>query len=546
MIESLGFWTGLLAIVVLVSFVAERVRMPSPLLLVLIGVALSLVPNAPSVSLHPELVLQVVLPLLIYTSAVAIPWREFRANLRPILFLSIGLVIFTTFTVGWLAQFMVPEMAFATALVLGAVISPTDDVAAAAVVRKLPIPHRILHILEGESLLNDATALTLFPFALMGVISGSLSAWQVPTLLTATIIGGTAYGLLIGWISLKIRQKLRDTSLEITVSLITPFAAYLLPEHFGVTGIPAVAAAGLLVSAQSASRIPAATRLQVHALWRLVSFWLNGLLFLLLGLQLKGLLDALAGDALVDAIQLGLMFSLLVILLRFAWMFSVPYVTRLLLPAWYVHEPVPPRRQLFLLGYTGMRGAISMAAALAIPLTLPSGEAFPQRELIVFITYCVILVTLVGQGLLLPVLIKPLGIRADWIHERESEGRMILNARAELVRAGIAHLDALQRSGMPATLIEPLRQARYHYLKQLGHHLGGHADERLERVAVQDLEIHHEVLAAERQALLKMRHEGRISDSVLMQAERDLDLQEARLQEHALPFGEPEKGEGMP
>lgn len=534
MIAAVAVWTGLLIVIVAVTSLGQRFRVPVPLLLVLTGLVLSAVPGLPQVALNPDLVLDAVLPLLVYTSAVVIPWHEFRRNLRPIGLLSVGLVLFTTFGVALLARTLVPGMSWIAALVLGAIVSPPDDVAATAVTERLPVPRRLVIILEGEGLLNDATALTVFRFALIGAAGGAMSFWQAPLFLFGTLVGGVAYGLAVGWLALKLRERVRDTTLEITLSLITPFAAYLVPEWLGMTGIPAVVAAGLVVSAQSPRLIPAATRVQVHSLWRIVSFWLNSALFLLLGLQLPRVAGEIVGMSLTEMVRDGLLFSLLVIALRFAWVYPAAYLSRWLVPSIQRRDPLPPARHLFMIAYTGMRGAISLAAALAIPAALPSGEPFPARHLIIFVTFFVILATLLGQGLGLPYLIRRLGIDRDGLREREQESRRVLEVRAAAVKAGLARLADLKRDpAVPAELIEPLRQEREYYLHELHHHMGGRCDEVLRRLARVDWDVHRTELAAEREALLAMLREGHITDQILVQVEHDLDLREMRLQEHA-------------
>lgn len=537
MFASLEVWTGLLGIVVLVTFIAQRFYAPAPVLLVPVGLALSLVPGFPVVTLRPDLVLDALLPLLVYTSAVVIPWRTFRHNLRPIGQLSVGLVLFTTAGVALLGHFLFPSLPWGVLVVLGAIISPPDDVAVAVVASRLPIPRRILTILEGEGLVNDITALTLFRYALVATAGGAISAWQVSLFFLAALLGGILYGLAIGWLALQIRRRLHDTNLEITVSLITPFVAYLVPERLGVTGILSVVAAGIVVSAQSPRMIPAITRLQVHDLWRIVAFWLNSLLFLLLGLQVRDVSHAALGMPFSGLLLAGLWFSLLVIVLRFVWVYPVAYLSRWLIPSLRRSDPLPSSRHLFMVAYTGMRGAISMAAALAIPLSLPGGAPFPGRSLVVFITFCVILVTLVGQGLFLPLVVRMLRLAREGARERRQESRLELETMIALAQAGIRRLDALARHrAIPAELIATLREERQSYIDELERHVGGHRHEAPQRLAGLDLKIHYIEIQAERQKLMQLLDAGRIDDETLVRAERDLDLREARLQEHVFPF----------
>lgn len=547
MISAIALWTGLLTVVVVVAQVAHRLKLPTPLLLVLAGFGLGAVPWMPPVTLDPDLVLDAILPLLIYTSAVTIPWHEFRRNLGAISLLSVGLVFFTTACVALLAHHVIAGMSWSVAFVLGAVISPPDDVAVATVTDRMPIPRKLVMILEGEGLLNDASALTVFRFALAAAAGGSVSWVHMTGFFAAALIGGIAYGLLVGWVALYLRRILRDTLLEITVSLITPFVAYLGPEYLGLTGIPAVVATGLLVSAQSAEKIPATTRLQVHSLWRITSFWLNSVLFLVLGLELKGIISGAAPLPLATLMRDGLRFSLLIIAVRFFWIYLTGYLAQRVFRALRLPDPLPPSRQLFLIAYAGMRGTISLAAALAVPLWLPNGDPFPDRALILFVAVAAILVTLLGQGLGLPALLRRLGIAADGRREQAQEHRRVLEARIEAVQAGIARLKALAApGGAQAALVAPLLAERARYLEALGHHFAGSEDVGRRQIAATNLALHREEIAAERAALLRMLAQGRIGDEILVQVERDLDLREMRLQEHALPAPGPGDGPADP
>lgn len=536
MAELIALWSALLILITLVTYAAQRFSLPAPVLLVLAGLLISLLPFTPRVTLHPQLVLNAFLPLLIYTGAVTIPWHEFRRNLRPIGILSIGLVAFTACGVALLAHALLPGMPWAAAFVLGAVISPPDDVAVAVVTRRLPVPRRIVTILEGEGLINDVTALTLFRFALVAAAGGSVSATGISLVFLGALAGGIAYGLLVGWIALALRARMQDTQLEITLSLVTPFAAYLLPEHLGVTGILSVVAAGILVSAQSPRRIPAQTRLQVHRLWETVSFWLNSLLFLVLGLQLRTVAADASGVPLPRLIGYGALFSLLVIALRFVWVYPVARLTRVVFPSLRRTDPLPPSRHLFLVAYAGMRGAISMAAVLAIPLALPGGAPFPERGVIVFVTFFVVLVTLVGQGLFLPQVVRALGIDRDGLRERRRDRATALRARIAASDAGIACLDRLARDGrLPGNARDSLVREREIYRRGIARQLDGEDDAAARAVAAAAFDARRAEIGAEREALLAMLADGAIDDHVLVRIEHDLDLRESRLEDHALP-----------
>lgn len=538
--ELITLWTALLIVVTLVTYLAQRIALAEPVLLVLAGLVISLVPHVPHVILSPELVLNVVLPLLIYTGAVVVPWHDFRRNLRPIGILSIGLVGFTTCGVALLAHFLIPGMSWAPALVLGAVISPPDDVAVAIVTRRLSIPRRLLVVLEGEGLVNDVTALTIFRFALIAAAGGTVSMWTISLSFLATLAGGILYGLLVGWLALKLRQKMHDTQLEITVSLITPFVAYLVPEHFGVTGILSTVAAGVFISAQSPKGISPQTRLEAHQLWVIISFWMNNMLFLVLGLQLKSVTAEVADIALSQLAVYGALFTALVIALRFIWVYAAAYLSRWLSPSLRKTDPIPPSRHLFLVAYSGMRGAISMAAVLSIPLTSPNGQEFPHRNLIVFVTFFVILATLVGQGLLLPLVVRKLCIGEDGDREQQQDSLGELRARIAASEAGIARLHTLEREGVfPREIIEALLRERESYGREVAFHLGGQRDAELRKIALMGLEARKIEISAEREKLLEMLRGGEINEYVLIRIEHDLDLRAARLEDYALSLANP-------
>ena len=530
MTEHIFLWAALLLVITFITFAAQRTGLPTPVALVVAGLAMSWIPGMPHVRFDPNVVLHAVLPLLIYTGAVVVPWHDLRRNLRPVGILSIGLVMFTTCGVTLLARVLFPGMPWAAALLLGAVISPPDDVAASMVMKRVPIPRRITTILEGEGLINDVTALTIFRFALVGVAGGNVSSVNLSLGFLATLVGGALYGWLVGWLALKLRQLLRDTHLEITVSLITPFAAYLLPEYFGVTGVLSTVVAGVYISAKSPQRISAVTRLQAHQLWLVVSFWLNSVLFLALGLQFKLVTTAVAGVSLSRLILWGALFSASVIVLRFVWIFPAAHLPRLLSATLRRADPVPPLRHLLLLSYTGMRGAISMAAVLSIPTVLPDSTSFPYRDIIVFITFSVILVTLVGQGLLLPLVVRLWGIDKEAIAQQKSDKLAELQAKIAAAEAGIRTLNALEASGQASVAVSQAeRFERENYLEELKRHVDAHANEKICSIEMDSMRVRELEIQAERAELVRLLREDRITDRALIAVEHDLDLREARI-----------------
>jgi Na+/H+ antiporter len=435
---------ALLVAVVAFASLATRLRIPYAILLVLGGLAMGFVPGLPPVTLDPALVLFLFLPPLIYSSAWFLPWRDFHADLRPILLLAVGLVLTCTTLVAAAAHAAL-GLTWPVAFVLGALVSPTDAVAASAVMQRLGVARRVVTIVEGESLVNDATGLVIYRFAVAAVVSGAFSLWQASWQFVVVSAGGLLVGLLVAWPVAWLHRRLVDAPREITITLLTPFAAYLLADALGVSGVLAVLSAGLYLSRQSSTFFSPNTRLQADAVWSMLIFLLNGLVFILLGLQLHGLLGAStrqSATALLGAITLV---SVVVIVARLAWVAVASSVQRLLAHFSLITYRWVGWRNALLVGWSGMRGAVSLAAALALPLALPDGSPFPARAQLIAVTYGVILVTLVGQGLSLPPLIRALG----------AQGAMTPGTTTETV-------DGMSRRKIEA-IIEALRFERYRW-----------------------------------------------------------------------------------
>src|SRR6266516_3964547 len=422
----------LVAIVVLVTL-ATRLRLPYPILLVLGGLLLGFVPGLPRIELNPELILVLFLPPLIYSSAWLTSWSEFRANLRPILQLSLGLVLVTILVIAVVAH-IIAGLSWPIAFVLGAVVSPTDAVAASATARQLGLPRRIVTVIEGESMVNDATGLVAYRFAVVAVVIGSFSLWQASLQFVFVSLGGLVIGLVIAWPVAWMHRHLDDAPIEITITLLTPYAAYLVADALQVSGVLAVLSAGLYLSRQSSRFFSSNTRLQANAVWNVLLFLLNGLVFLLIGLQLPGILETIAGRSLLTLIGQSLLISLAVIAVRIAWVFAAAYLPRFMNARLLARDPYTGLRNVAIVAWMGMRGGVSLAAALALPLSLSSGVPFPQRDLVIFFTFCVILATLVGQGLSLMPIIQFLELQPDSSLEREHAQAHIVGARAALSR----------------------------------------------------------------------------------------------------------------
>src|SRR5580698_10412242 len=400
---------------------------------------LALAPGLPRIELVPELVLLGILPPLIYSAGVAMSWREFRFNLRPIVLLAFGAVIFTASAVAAMAHWLL-GMPLAVAFVLGAIVAPPDAVAPLAIVRQIGLPRRLVVVLEGEGLANDATALILYRFAVTAAATGLFYFNAAAGTFALIVVGEIAYGIAVGWASLRLRRWARDPRVEIMLSLLTPYAAFLVPQQLGGSGVLATVAAGLFVSWNGPLLIPAATRLQGIFFWDFLIYLLEGLIFLITGMQMRPLLER-SDTVLLRDLALAVPLTVAVIVAaRFIWGYPSVYLPRWLSPALARRDPPPPWQWTFLLGFTGVRGVVSLAAALAIPLTTAAGAPFPDRDLILFVTFGVIVVTLIGQGLLLPGVVGWLGLAKHAAEERQREHEAELAARSQALDVALNHL----------------------------------------------------------------------------------------------------------
>ena len=520
--ETIVLLLGLVAALVVV---AQKIEMPYPVLLVLAGLALSFIPHLPDVRLNPDVVFYFFLPPLIYPTALFTSWRDFRRNLRPILLLAIGLVLTTMVSVAWVAHSLIPTLPWAAAFALGAIVSPPDAVAATSVLRRLDVPHRVQVILEGESLVNDATALVALQFAVMALMTGTFSLGQAAGRFVIVAVGGVALGLLIGLIARWLHRHLDDPPVQITISLLTPLTAYLLAERTHVSGILAVVTAGIYLGWHGPIIVSSRFRLPAFAVWEMVVFLLNGFVFITIGLQLPGILRELRGESVGALIDDGLLLSGAAVLVRVCWVFAATYLPRSLSKRVRKRDPYPGWRNVAVIAWAGMRGVISLAAAFALPFVLPNGNPFPGRSYILFFTFCVILVTLVFQGLTLPVLIRKLGLKDD--RSTDTEER---NARVEANKAALSLVESLATNGkFGADLISRLRAEYDDRLAQL--ELCAQSDEDCTGgiATPQYQRLQQKALDVERQTIIRLRNQQVINDNALRRIQRDLDLAEARL-----------------
>jgi monovalent cation/hydrogen antiporter len=517
---------ALLAAALLLLAVSQFVRIPYPILLVLGGVGIGFVPGAPSVELSPNLVLVAVLPPLLYGGAFFTSLRELRANVRPIGMLAIGLVLTTMLAVAAVAHTVIPGLAWPQAFVLGALVSPTDPTAASAIADRLGLPRRLIALIEGESLVNDGTALVAYRFAVAAVVTGSFSLPRAAGHFVLNVVGGIAVGLAVGYVIRMLRRRLDNPPVEITIALLSGYFGYLPAQAAGVSGVLAAVTVGIYMGWHTPELTTAQTRLQGQAVWEIVFLLLNGLLFALVGLRLPSILDALSGRSTLTLIGYAALVSAVVVAARFAFIFPTAYVGRRISRRVRNEDPAPSWRAKTILAWSGMRGAVSLAAALSLPLTTDAGTAFPERNLIVFLTFGVIVATLVVQGLTLPALIRLLPPEEDGLEEKEEAKARIRAAEAALER--LAELEG--EDWVREDTAERLRGAYGFRQERFRSRFDPDGDGSAEDRSQAFQRLRRELLEAERRAVQELRREGRIDDAVMRRVVRDLDLEEARLE----------------
>ena len=516
----------MLLVVVVLALLARRIHIPYPILFVIGGTLLGFVPALPRVRLNPEVVFLVVLPPLLFPAAMFTSWRDFRANKRPISFLAIGLVLFTTTIVAYLAKYFF-HMPLATGFVLGAIVSPPDAIAATAIAERLSIPRRIVTIIEGESLINDATALVAYRLAIMAVSTGAFSWLQAGTQFFLIAVGGVLVGLAVGWLAEQFHRRVDDAPIEITFSLLTPFAAYLLAERLQVSGVLAVVTAGLYLGWRSPLLLSSQTRLRGGPFWEMLEFLLNGFVFILIGLQLPDILQGLSDDHLPMGLLIwyAVLITAAVIIIRILWVIPAAYLPRFLSKKIRRRDPYPKWQHVAIIGWTGMRGVVSLAAALALPIHTTDGAPFPGRDLILFLTFVIIFATLVLQGLSLPFLIRLLGVKDDGSIEKEER-----EARLKANQVALDHLNQLTGADfLRQEALDRLRTEYEDHILQLKSDDPQKASEPLRLFSSEYERLSQEALRLERGTIIKLRNTDVINDEVLRRVQRDIDLAEARL-----------------
>jgi len=527
MIGTVDVFVGMLLAVAALALLARRLHIAYPILFVLGGLALALIPGVPHVTLNPELVFLFFLPPLLFPAALFTSWRDFRANLRPISLLAVGLVLLTTVVIAFLAHHFM-NLPLAAGFVLGAIVSPPDAIAATAIAERLRVPRRIVTVLEGESLVNDATALVAYRFAIAAVVTGAFSLGHASLQFLIVCGGGILLGLIVGRLAEWFHKHVQDAPIEITVSLLTPFAAYLPAERLGISGVLSVVTAGLYLGWRLPEITDFQTRLAGRPVWDTVEFILNGLVFILIGLQLPTVVHAAATDHLPKSqlISYALIISVAVIVVRVIWVFPATYLPRLLFKSLRKRDPAPSWKHVTIVAWTGMRGVVSLAAALALPLEKADGSPFPGRDLILFLSFIIILATLVVQGLSLPPLIRWLGVEDDDSLEHEER-----DARLTANKAALERLSQVAEKDPSKT--DALKRLRIEYedrIRQLEATETTHTNRRLRLFSAEYERLSGEGLKRERETILKLRNQEVINDEVLRRILQDIDLAEARLQ----------------
>ncbi len=503
--------------------VATRFHLPLEIFLVIGSCILSLNPWLPTFQLNPQVIFNLFLPPILFYAAYFTSWRDFKFNFRPISLLAFGLVIFTMFVVALMTKLLFADFTWAECFLLGAIISPTDATSATSLIKKLGAPRRLISILEGESMVNDATALILFRFSLAIILGNSFSLTEIATHFVLVATGGAIVGLCIGMISIYLVQKINSAPAETTFSFITAFTCYFLSERIGVSGIIAIVVAGIYCGIRFPEVASSFTRINAKASWNTLIFIINGFVFTLIGLELPLILKNLHADSFAHLISYGLIISFVVILARLVFVYPMAYLPRLFFPSILRKDPMPSWKILFVVGWSGMRGIVSLAAALSLPFLLAPGIAFPHRDLILFITYCVIVVTLIVPTLSLPIIL-------NFFHfPEEDEMKQEAIARVRASQNSIFDIQKLTtRENIPAEIVNDFQKQLDRRLKIINTQMNKNPYSTLTDDYMALKKVMLVAIASERKTLLELRKSGEIHDEVFHRLSDELDLEEMR------------------
>lgn len=519
---------GLLTLVTVLALLAPKLRVPVPTLMVLGGLGISMIPGLPCITLPPDLVFLVFLPPLLYVAAWQLPWHDFKRNIRPIVQLAVGLVIITALCVMAVMQSVVPEMSWALALALGGILGPPDAIAATSVTRGLGVPTRIQTILEGESLINDATGLVIYRIGIATALTGSFIFMDAVKLFFYAAIGGVLIGLAIGWIIGQIHRRLDEPTVETVLTLLTPYAAYLAAEHHHMSGVLSTVTVGIMVCRRQDEYFTPRMRLQANAVWGTLEFILNGLAFVLIGLQLPGVLLELHHDrSLWTTVFATVAVYLTVVLVRLLWIYPAAWIPRAISKHIRTRDPMPSLSSLVVIGWCGMRGVVSLAAALAIPHFTHDGHPFPYRGMLLAITFGVVLGTLFIQGLTLSTLVRLLGLSDTTKSSQEHE----IHIRLELVASAISYLESVGDDLSQHE--EVVQKVRDHFERQGELALSQLTMLTLPIDEARDFsrpsrELYLGAIRAQRRKLKKLHENGDIHGAALQRLVDSLDMDESR------------------
>ncbi len=525
--ENIAIIILLLFGVAFLSTLSSKYNFPFPIVLVLCGLIISIIPGLPAIALSPDIVFIIFLPPLLYHSAWNTSWHDFKSSIRPISLAAIGLVFFTTFAVALAAHYLIEGLTWPLAFLIGAIVSPPDAVAATSITKGLGLHPRVITILEGESLVNDASGLVAYKYALTAVAAGNFVLWEASLNFFVVVTAGIAIGLGMGYIMYLIHKKfVCDPNVEVTLTFLTPFAGYLLAEHFHFSGVLAVVTTGLYLSFRSGQIFTHQSRIMTTTVWNVVVYILNGLIFILIGLQLRQIKNGLDDYSTGSLVLWGLAISAVVIVVRFVWVIPAAMLPRILSKKIRNKEAFDPKN-LTVFGWAGMRGVVSMAAALALPLTLADGTAFPHRNLIIYLTFCVILSTLIGLGLTLPLLIKVLKIKPYSIYAEEYEVRNIV------VSETITHIEE-NLSLLQDELLNNIKskyEVKFNRLQRtdLPANFFGNGETLSANIFNEYTQLQIDLLNVERKKIEDMHRKGEANEEILRKIERELDLEETRL-----------------
>jgi CPA1 family monovalent cation:H+ antiporter len=527
--DNLLLVLSLLFVISILTMISGKLKIAYPIFLVISGLLISLIPGIPPITLNPDLVFLIFLPPLLYAAAWNTSWNEFWRMKRPISLLGFGLVICTSAAVAFTSNLLIPDFSLAAGFLLGGIISPPDAIAATSVLQGLKVPKRVVTILEGESLVNDAASLIVFRFALAAVLTGQFHMWEATRTFFVVAAMGILIGLVIAHFVYAIHRFFPTTpAIDAAFTLITPYIMYITAEHFHVSGVLSVVSGGLFLTFRSQDLFSYDARIQVIGLWDTLVFLLNGFVFIMIGLQLPEIIRGMENYSVGEAISYAIIISLVTIFIRIAWVFPGAYIPRMLFKSIRDTEPDPGWRNILLIGWSGMRGVVSLASALAVPLTLANKEAFPHRNLILFITFVVILFTLVLQGLSLKPFIRLLKIKGD---EKKTETMQVLDLRLRLAHAVLAHMD--DKYSRETETNDTYKRVRDRYARMIEI-----AQKKLEaQEAIDDTQSflpHYrqmllELIEVRRRELNHLRHTNDFSHELIKEREWELDLEEARL-----------------